>query len=209
MKIIKTYSLSEKTLEKDIDKFIRDAKKGAYQYDYKYGQEGLKHIKAYFRLIENELKKEDYRTARTCYKKLLFFLLQREYEYFNYEDIMSKFNSETIVGQYFFCLAKTHDLDELFNEFLEYLKIKEDYYFESAEKTILEELSNDEKLAFITKVEKESETIKEKDYALHDLIYLQLDLAKTKKDSKKYIQLCEKYIQIVGPEQKDEYDSQE
>ena len=42
MKVTKNYSLSEKTLEKDIDKSIRDAKKGAYQYDYKYGQEGLK-----------------------------------------------------------------------------------------------------------------------------------------------------------------------
>ena len=56
MKITKTYSLSEKTLEKDIGKFMRDAKKGAYQYDYKYGQEGLKLIKAYFRMIEEEFK---------------------------------------------------------------------------------------------------------------------------------------------------------
>lgn len=57
MKIIKTYTLSEKTLEKDIDKFIRDAKNGKYQYDYKDGQEGLKILKAYFRMIEQELKK--------------------------------------------------------------------------------------------------------------------------------------------------------
>jgi hypothetical protein len=57
MKIIKKYVLSKKTLEKDIDKFIRDAKKGAYQYDYKYDQEGLKILKAYFRMIEQELKK--------------------------------------------------------------------------------------------------------------------------------------------------------
>lgn len=209
MKITKTYSLSEKTLEKDIDKFIRDAKKGAYQYDYKYGQEGLKLIKVYFRLIEEEFKKGDYQTARACYKKLLFFLLQREYDYFNYENILSKFTSEKIVGQYFFCLVKTCKPDELFNEFLEYLKIKEDYYFESAEKTILGELSPDEKLAFMKKVEKESETVKEKDYALHDLIYLQLNLAKAKKDRKKYLQLCEQFIKIVGPEQKEEYDSDE
>ena len=50
MKIVKAYAyqLSENILEKDINKFIRDAKKGAYQFDYKYGQEGLKIIKAYF-----------------------------------------------------------------------------------------------------------------------------------------------------------------
>ena len=41
MKIIKSYVLSEKTLEKDIDKFIRDSKKGVYQYDYKCGIDGL------------------------------------------------------------------------------------------------------------------------------------------------------------------------
>ena len=64
MKIIKTYALSENTLKKDIDKFIRDAKKGAYQYDYKYGLEGLKLIKAYFRMIEEEFKKENYAVAR-------------------------------------------------------------------------------------------------------------------------------------------------
>jgi hypothetical protein len=38
MKVIKTFALSEESLEKDIDKFIKDAKKGAFQYDYRYGQ---------------------------------------------------------------------------------------------------------------------------------------------------------------------------
>ncbi len=209
MKITKTYSLSEKTLEKDIDKFIRNAKKGAYQYDYKYGQEGLKFIKAYFRLIEEEFKKQNFEVTRVCYKKLLFFLLQRDYDYFNYEDIMSKFNSEKIVGFYFICLVKTCNVDELLNEYLEYLRIKEDYYFKSAEKTILDELSSEDKTKFVESVQKESENVKEEDYAMHDLIYFQLDLAKEGKDRKKYNQLCEKFIKIVGPEQKEEFGSKE
>jgi hypothetical protein len=209
MKITKNYSLSEKTLEKDIYKFIRDAKKGAYQYDYKYGQEGIKLIKAYFRMIEEEFKKQNFQVSRICYKKLLFFLLQRDYEYFNYEDIMSKFNSENIIGFYFTSLVKTCNLDELFKEYLDYLKIKEDYYFESADKIILGELSSEDKLKFVRLVEKESESIKEKDYAMHDLIYLQLDLAKEMKDRKKYHLLCEKFIKIVGLEQKEEFDSAE
>ena len=112
MKITKSYSLSEETLEKDIDKFIRIAKKGVYQYDYKYGQEGLKLIKAYFRMIEDEFKKQNFQVTKVCYKKLLFFLLQREYNYFNYEDIMSKFNSEKIVVKYFISLVKTCSVDE-------------------------------------------------------------------------------------------------
>ncbi|MFH0870189.1 MAG: hypothetical protein V1866_03975 [archaeon] len=209
MKIIKNYSLSEKTLEKDIDKFIRDAKKGACQYDYKYEQEGLKVIKAYFRMIEEEFKKKNFQVARICYKKLLFFLLQRDYEYFNYEDIMSKFNSEKIVGFYFTCLIKTCNINELFKEYLDYLKITEDSYFGSADKTILSELSSEDKLDFARLVEKESKNVKEKDYAMHDLIYFQLDLAKEEKDRKKYRQLCEKFIKIVGPEQKEEFDSAE
>jgi hypothetical protein len=209
MKITKTYLLSEKTLEKDIDKFIRDAKRGAYQYDYKYGQEGLKLIKAYFRMIEDEFKKQNFKIARTCYKKLLFCLLQGKYDYFNYEDIMSKFNSEKIMGLYVMSLVKTCNVDELFKEYLDYLKIKDDSYFESVEKIILKELSSEDKLEFIRLVEKESENIKEDDYEMHDLIYLQLDLAKEKKDCKTYLQLCVKFIKIVGSEQKDEFDSED
>jgi hypothetical protein len=44
---------------------------------------------------------------------------------------------------------------------------------------------------------------------MHDLIYFQLDLAKEEKDMKKYNKLCEKYMKIVGPEQKEEFDSKE
>jgi hypothetical protein len=207
MKIKIAYSLSEKTLEKDIDKFIRDAKRGVFNYDYQYGQEGLKIIKFYFRLVEEEFKKNNYLVARTCYKKLLFILLQREYDYFNYNDIMSKFNAEKIIGLYFFCLVKTCNSEELFEEYLEYLKVKNDYYYESAEKTILEVLPYKEKLAFIKKVEKKSKNVTERDYAFHDLIYLQLDIAKQKKDKKKYISLCQKFIKIVGPEQIKEFTS--
>jgi len=107
------------------------------------------------------------------------------------------------------CLVKTRNVDELFKEYLDYLNVKEDYYFESAEKTILTDLSLTDKEKFIHLVEKESENIKEKDYALHDLIYFQLDLAKERKDRKRYDQLCEKFIKIVGEEQKEEFDSTE
>ncbi len=106
MKIIKTYSyaLSEETLEKDIDKFICNAKKGAYQFDYKYGQEGLKTLKAYFRMIEDEFKKQNYVVARVCYKKLMFLLLQTDYNYFDYEDIVGKLNFEKFISNCFTCL---------------------------------------------------------------------------------------------------------
>ncbi len=209
MKVIKTYALSEESIESDIDNFIKEAKKGAFQYDYKYGQEGLKILKAYFRMLEAEFKQNNFTVARTCYKKLLSFLLQKEYEYFNYEDIMSKFNSEKIIGFYFTCLIKTCPVDELFTEYLEYLKMKEDYYFESADNALLHELSENDLNKFIYLVKEQAENVKEKDYAMYDLIYFLLDLAKSNKNKEEYYQLCEKYEKIVGEEQKEEFDKKE
>jgi len=208
MKIVKTYAyqLSEKTLEKDIDKFIRDAKKGAYQFDYKYGQEGLKTIKAYFRMIEEEFKKQNYAVARICYKKLMFLLLQIKYNYFDYEDIVGKLNFEKFLTNYFICLIKLCSIEELFREYSEYLKIKEEYYFESVHKTLFTNLSEDDLKHLTTLVEREAENVKEKDYALHDYIYFLLDLAKFRNDRNTYNQLCEKYKKVVGDEQKDAFD---
>lgn len=208
MKIVKTYTyeLSEKTLEEDIDHFIRDAKKGAYQFDYKYGHEGLKIIKAYFRMIEDEFKKENYTVARICYKKLMFLLLQCEYNYFDYEDIVGKLNFEKFLANYFICLIKLCSAEELFREYLEYLRIKKEYGFESVHQTLFKHISENNLNSFTRLVEKEAETVKEKDYALYDLIYFLLDLAKFRKDKNTYNQLCEKYKRLVGEEQKEAFD---
>jgi hypothetical protein len=198
MKIIKTYALSEKTLEKDIDKFIRDAKNGAYQYDYKYGQEGLKIIKAYFRMINDEFKKQNFQDARACYKKLLSFLMQTDHNYFNYEDILAKFNSEKIVGLYFTCLIKTCNADELFHEYIEYLKFKEDYYFESAEKAIMEELDKETLDKFKALLLKEADKIGKEDYAMQDVLTFLMDIVKKKdKDEKMFKELAEKFAPIL------------
>ena len=201
MKIIKQYKLSEKNLEKDIDKFIRQAKKGAYQYDYKYGQEGLKIIKAYFRMIEEEFKKKNYQTARVCYKKLMFLLLQSEYNYFDYEDIVGKLNFEKFLANYIICLIKQCTVEELFTEYLEYLKIKEDYYFESVHKTIITSLSEDSLQIFLNIVGKEAENIKEKDYAMYDLIYYMLDFTKFIKNREEFDRLCKKYKGFVDEDE--------
>ena len=208
MKIVKTYTyeLSEKTLEKDIDKFVREAKKGAYQFDYKYGQEGLKIIKAYFRIIEDEFKKQNYAVARICYKKMMFLLLQCEYNYFDYEDIVGKLNFGKFLNNYFICLIKLCSTEELFREYIDYLKIKEEYHFDSVHKTLFANLSEDGLKHFTILVEKEAGNVKEKDYALYDLIYFLLDLAKFRKDGNTYDQLCEKHEKLVGDEQKEAFD---
>ena len=208
MKIVKTYAyeLSEKTLEKDIDKFIRDAKKGAYQFDYKYNQEGLKIIKAYFRMIEIEFKNKNCEVARTCYKKLMFFLLPIDYNYFDYEDIVGKLNFEKFIANYFICSVKLCSVEELFKEYSDYLKIKKEYYFEAAHKILFTNLTEDALRRFTSLVEKETGNVKEKDYAFYDYIYYLLDVAKFRKDKDTYGRLCEKYEKIVGEEQKEAFD---
>ena len=204
MKIIKTYALSEKTLEKDIDKFIIAAKRGGYQYDYKYGMEGLKIIKTYFRMIQEEFDKQNYAVCRVCYKKLLFMLIQRNYNYFDYEDIIgrSKLDFEKIVTNYFACIIKLGSVEEVFNEYVEYLKVKGEPDYDYADQAIIKLLSDSDLAEFAGMVEKGAVGVKEKDYAFHDFIYFLLALAKHKKDKNAYYRLCERFGKIVGEEQK-------
>jgi|SRR3989338_8076663 len=58
MKLTKTvkynYKLTEETLEKDIDEFIAHARKGDYHMDKMYGNEGLKIIKQYLRILNEK-----------------------------------------------------------------------------------------------------------------------------------------------------------
>ena len=201
MKIIKRYDykLTEETLNKDIDQFIRDAKKGMYQMDHKYEQEGLKLIKAYFRMIEEEFKKGDFKIPRECYKKLMFLLLQTEYNYFDYEDIVGKLNFEKFITYYFTCLIKLCTIEELFKEYVEYLKVKEDYYFGSAETTIMDSLDDKQFATFRKLLEQEAEQVKEKDYAMQDILTFLLDIAKKKEgNEEKFTELAIKFAPVLG-----------
>lgn len=197
MKIIKTYALSEKTLSNDIDKFIRDAKKGAYQYDYKYNQEGLKILKAYFRMIEQEVKKANYSEAIDTYEKLFGFLFQRDYDYFNYEDIIGKFTMEKYVGNYFYALIQNKE--DVFKKYIEYLKLTDEYYFESAFQTINVNLSEQELREFIEEVGERLKTVQTEEYCYYELADILVNYYKHK-DQTKYIELKEKYKDLVEEE---------
>lgn len=197
MKIIKTYALSEKTLSKDIDKFIKDAKKGAYQYDYKHDQEGLKILKAYFRMIEQEVKKANYSEAIDAYEKLFAFLFQRDYDYFNYEDIIGKFTMEKYVGNYFYALIQNKE--DVFKKYLEYLKLTDEYYFESAFQTINVNLSEQELREFIEEVEERLKTVQTGEYCYYELADNLVNYYKHK-DQTKYAELKEKYKDFVEEE---------
>ena len=73
-------------------------------------------------------------------------------------------------------------------------------------RALFEHLLENNLNGFTRLVEKEAETVKEKDYAFYDLIYFLLDLAKFRKDRNTYKQLCEKYKRLVGEEQKEAFD---
>ncbi|MFW6233337.1 MAG: hypothetical protein ACOC3Z_01600 [Nanoarchaeota archaeon] len=79
MKITKTvkynYKLTEETLEKDIESFIEEARKGVFFWDYKNNSIGLKIIKHYFKLLQEKFEKEEYEECKICYGKLILFLI--------------------------------------------------------------------------------------------------------------------------------------
>lgn len=214
MKIIKKYEykLTEETLEKDIDRFIRDAKKGVYQMDHRYGQEGLKLIKAYFRMIKEEFKNGNFDVSRECYKKLMFLLLQTEYNYFDYEDIVGRLNFEKFIANYFICLTKLCTTKELFNEYLDYLRVKEDYYFEQAEDTIINNLDNEQFAKFKKLLELEAENVKEKEYWKMDILTFLLEIAKRNRNKEEYDVLAQKFAPILQEEYRElikEYEENE
>jgi len=205
MKLIKKYEykLSKETLDKDIEQFIKEAKKGAYMWDYKYGMEGLKIIKQYFKLIQLEFDKGNFELCKACYKMLLTLLFEEghEHSYFGYEDIVgrSKLDFEKIIRNYFLCLITLHPVNELFNEYVEYLKAKQDYYFESAETTIIEKLSDTDFAKFKELLLVEADKVKKDNYAMHDILTFLLDIAKNKEcNEQKFMELAEKFYPVFG-----------
>src|SRR3989344_2374678 len=135
-KVIK-YELSKNSLEEDIDQFIEEAKLGNFAWDSKYENEGLKIIKAYFRMIQEKFNKNEYDECKNCYHKLILFLLDASRGDnnvdFGYEDLLAKRsdNFDKFIRNYFICLVKACESDELLEKVLEYAtKIKE-YGFDS------------------------------------------------------------------------------
>ena len=152
-------------------------------------------------MIEEEYKNQNYKVARACYKKLMFLLLKSEENYFDYEDIVGKLRFENFLSEYFMCLIKTCSIKELFEEYIEYLRVKEEYYFESVHKTIFSNLLEDRLKVFKNLVEKEAEGIKEEEYWMYDLIGFLLDLARFRKDRAEFDRLCDKYNGFVDEDE--------
>ena len=205
MKIIKKYEykLSEETLDKDIEQFIKEARKGTYTWDYKYGMEGLKIIKQYFKLIQLEFDKDNFELCKNGYKNLLFLLFEEghKHSYFGYEDIVgrSKLNFDKIIQNYFLCLIRLHPVNDLLNEYVEYLRAKGEYHFEAAETAIKEKLSYEDFAQFKELLLVEADKVKKENYAMYDILTFLLDIAKKKEhNEEKFMELAEKFSPIFG-----------
>ncbi|PIN90423.1 hypothetical protein COU57_03490 [Candidatus Pacearchaeota archaeon CG10_big_fil_rev_8_21_14_0_10_32_14] len=220
MKLTKTvkyhYHLTEKTLLEDIDKFISDARKGAFSWDYKFNSEGLKIIKQYFRILRDKFDNKEYEECKICYHKLILFLfdasLGKDDADFGYEDLLAKITDDfdKIIRNYFLSLVKTCDMDELAQRVSSYAAHMGDYGFESDIEILIGELDKEKLTELKEKILSEAEGMTKKDYDKQDMVYFLLSLAIERKDKTQYLFLCEKFKGILKDDElndiKKEYD---
>ena len=220
MKLTKTvkyhYTLTEETLEKDIESFIKEARKGRYSWDYKYNSEGLKIIKQYFRILEEKFKNKEYEECKICYEKLIIFLFDAsrgdDKSDFGYEDLISKISDEfdNYISNYFICLVKNCETEELAEKVSLYASKLKDYGFDSDVKILVENLDKLQLDNLETRILIKTEGITKKDDAKKDILFFLLSIVKERKQKEKYLELCNRFKSIIDKETMDylieEYD---
>jgi len=210
MKLTKTvkynYKLTEETLEKDIDKFIEHAKKGRYRMDRHYNSEGLKVIKQYFRILKEKFKNNELEECKRCYHKLIPFLLKAstgDTDLFDYEDLLAKITEEfdDYVKNYFVCLVKTCDIDELAERVSKYASHLDTYGFDSDTEILLNNLSKEQLNQLEEKMLIKTEGMTKKDEDEQEIIYFLMSIAEAQEDKEKYLKLCERFRGILSNEE--------
>lgn len=219
MKLTKTvkynYKLTQETLEKDIDDFILHARKGDFSWDYKYGGLGLKIIKQYFRILQEKFDNEEYSECKICYEKLILFLFDASFGNddadFGYEDLLAKITKEfdDYIKNYFICLIKTCNIEELAEKVSRYASHLEGYGFDSDKEILLNNLSKEQLNEFEEKVLVKTQGMTKKDQGKQYIILFLMTIAEIKDDKEKYLSLCERFRGILPDEEfedlKEEY----
>jgi len=206
-KVVKyNYELTEETLEKDIDKFIENAKKGDYHMDKMYGNEGLKIIKQYLKILNEKFKNNKFMECNDCYHKLIPFLLvssSAEGDLFDYNDMLAMLSRDfdDYVNNYFICLVKTCKMDELADKVSEYASNLNDYGFDSDKEILLNNLNKERLNQLEEKMLLKTEGMTKKDEKKHEIVYFLMDLAKIQDDKSKYLSLCEKFKGVLNGEE--------
>jgi len=208
MKLTKTvkynYKITEETLEKDIDKFIFESKRGAYQMDRHSNSEGLKIIKQYLKIINEKFKQDELKECKECYRKLIPFLFyasggQGE-NLFDYEDLLAKISSdfEQYIKNYFTCLMKTCDIEELADAVSEYAIALDIYGFDSDKEILLGSLNKEQLNQLEERMLIKTEGMTKKNQDKHDILYFLLNLVQERGDKERYIQLCNRFKGVLG-----------
>ncbi|MCX6741730.1 MAG: hypothetical protein NTX24_00955 [Candidatus Pacearchaeota archaeon] len=204
MKLIKTinYKLTEETLEKDIDKFIELAKKGHYHMDKMYQNEGLKIIKQYFKILNEKFKNNELEECKRCYHKLILFLLiasSGEDDLFDYNDLLAKISNDFDhhIQNYFICLVKTCDIDELTDKISEYAASLDIYGFDSDKEILLESLSKEQLDKLEEKMLAKTLGMTKKDEDKQGVVYFLMNIAEVREDKEKYLKLCERFKGVL------------
>lgn len=220
MKLTKTvkyhYKLTEETLEKDLDKFIENAIKGNFRMDRHYNSEGLKMIKQYYRILQEKFHKEEYQECKICCEKLILFSINasganESNNLFDYEDLLAKITSDFdhYIKNYFICLMKTCNIEELANRIEKYAIHLDIYGFDSDKKVLFENLSNEQLNELEEKIVEKTRGMTKKDQDKQDIIYFLMNIAQAKKNKDKYLMLCDKFKGVLNEKEimglKEEY----
>ena len=211
MKITKTvkynYRLTGGTLEKDIESFIEEVKDGKYDMDRHYKEYGLKMIKQYFRLLGTKFDNQEYEECKNCYGKLIIFLFdssQGEIDAdFGYEDLLAKASNDfdKLVGNYFVCLVKTCEIEELSDRVFEYASHLGGYGFDSDMRVLLSELDGNNLEIFWRRMLIKIEGMTKETQDKTDVVYFLMGIAEEQGDKEKYFGLCERLKSVVSEEE--------
>ena len=202
------YNLTEDTLEKDMGQFILAAKNKDFAMDRHYGGEGLKIIKQYFKILKEKFKNQEFEECKTCYEKLILFCIDASGanecdNLFDYEDLLAKIAKEfdDHIKDYFICLIKTCDIDELAERISRYASRLDIYGFESDKKVLLANLNKEQLAELEEKMLSKATGMTKEDKDKHDIVYFLISLARASEDKNKYLLLCDKLKGILSDEE--------
>ena len=206
MKLTKTvkynYKLTEGSLEKDIDKFIFEAKKGNYRMDRHYNGVGLRIIKQYFRILQEKFDNQEYEESKICYEKLIIFCFDASAgnNLFDYEDLLAKSSNDfdKFVKNYFICLIKTCNNEELADRVSRYASHLNVYGFDSDKEILLENLNELEFKNLEERMLIKTEGMTKKDQDKQDIIHFLLSIAEIQENKEKYLRLCERFKSVLN-----------
>ncbi len=179
-----------------MDKFILKAEKGDYHMDKIYRNEGLKIIKQYLKILNEKFKNNELEECKICYHKLIPFLLKAscaDTDLFDYNDMLAMLSKDfnAIIKNYFICLVKTCDIDELADKVSEYVSSLDVYGFNSDKEILLNNLNKEQLYELEEKMLFKTQGMTKKDEDKQDIVYFLMNIAEIQKDKEKYLRLCE------------------